>query len=591
MKQITDYFRNCKMSTKLIAMAFSCIVISLLLALYSLYSVSRAYDRELYDTMANYLAFSASEIQYKLDDIQTMLRSIGQNETIQSYLAHSKDAGRMFNSEYNFMYSVLMDYHNENRSNNVGNILLKNDQFIMQTDTGATDHVPPAVYEKIEAYAEEAQGAIVCITDFSREYGLFFAKNIRRIDQLKLDTLGTLIVYVELDDLVHSCISLKQYDNMVFSIIQSQSSEILYTSDTSCEGNELLSINRNANWSVETLHGEKYFVTCSASSTYPWDYTCLVPYSDIYSSIIRALVICMAVFTVGGILLLVGVRFAVRNITEQFTKLIAQMDLFAQYTPDMELPVDEFLEGDTQRTDEIGMLNKHFSLMARKIDGLIQKDYASRILLREEQLKALEAQINPHFLYNRLNTINWRAKMYGATEISTMVEALSLLMRATLRDDGGIIPLAEELELVQSYIRIQSFRFEERLDFQQNIESEDLLQALIPKLTLHTLVENAIRYGVEESVGVCALRLTVFRDGCNVVIRVQNEGCLFEEGILEKLAAKTAQPRGHGIGLLNIRRRLEYAFRGQAGLKVYNTDGLATAEITVPFQDGNEDVL
>ena len=60
---------------------------------------------------------------------------------------------------------------------------------------------------------------------------------------------------------------------------------------------------------------------------------------------------------------------------------------------------------------------------------------------------------------------------------------------------------------------------------------------------------------------------------------------------MEKLAAKTAQPRGHGIGLLNIRRRLEYAFRGQAGLKVYNTDGLATAEITVPFQDGNEDVL
>ena len=153
MKQIKDYFRNCKMSTKLIAMAFSCIVISLLLALYSLYSVSRAYDRELYDTMANYLAFSASEIQYKLDDIQSMLRTIGENEHIQSYLAHSKDAGRMFNSEYNFMYSILMDYHNENRSNNVGNILLKTDQFIMQTDTGATDHVPPAVYEKIEAYA------------------------------------------------------------------------------------------------------------------------------------------------------------------------------------------------------------------------------------------------------------------------------------------------------------------------------------------------------------------------------------------------------------------------------------------------------
>ena len=136
------------------------------------------------------------------------------------------------------------------------------------------------------------------------------------------------------------------------------------------------------------------------------------------------------------------------------------MDQFAKYTPDMVLPVDEFSGEEREAGDEVGMLSRRFSHMAREIDGLIQTDYTNRILLREAQLKALEAQINPHFLYNTLSAINWRAKMRGAQEISDMVEALSNLLRVTLNDDSGLIPLEKELSLVQSYIVIQRIRFD-----------------------------------------------------------------------------------------------------------------------------------
>ena len=575
-------FSDWRLRTKLFFILALCLVVSMLLSVYNMFHISRAYDRELYGALSNFLSLSVTEIGYKLDNVQQMTTDLGQDSQIQTYLSHNKDASRAFSSEYNALYYLVQDYYKKNRVNCVSNITLYTGNFTLRSNTSANVYVPDEVYKDLYEAALGANGATVCVTDYSRDYGLFFVKAIRRIENLCLDTLGIEVVQVDLEKLVKSSVSLNQYDNVIFVLTRPQDGAVMYSSAGEAGPQTLPTLDTESRWDICKLDSVKYFVTADGSADYPWDYLCLVPYNEIYASIRDALLFCILFFLAGIALTFLVCHFLVDRITRRFAKLISQMDQFAKYTPDMVLPVDEFSGEEREAGDEVGMLSRHFSHMAREIDGLIQTDYTNRILLREAQLKALEAQINPHFLYNTLSAINWRAKMRGAQEISDMVEALSNLLRVTLNDDSGLIPLEKELSLVQSYIVIQRIRFDETLDYRLAVEADELKDVLIPKLTLQPLIENAIRYGLEQSTQICRVQLSVRRQGAQLVLLVQNDGSLYEDDLLEKLRQKTVTPHGYGIGLLNIEKRLEFAFGKEAGLELYNEDGMATARITIP---------
>lgn len=575
-------FSDWRLRTKLFFILALCLVVSMLLSVYNMFHISRAYDRELYGALSNFLSLSVTEIGYKLDNVQQMTTDLGQDSQIQTYLSHNKDASRAFSSEYNALYYLVQDYYKKNRVNCVSNITLYTGNFTLRSNTSANVYVPDEVYKDLYEAALGANGATVCVTDYSRDYGLFFVKAIRRIENLRLDTLGIEVVQVDLEKLVKSSVSLNQYDNVIFVLTRPQDGAVMYSSAGEAGPQTLPTLDTESRWDICKLDSVKYFVTADGSADYPWDYLCLVPYNEIYASIRDALLFCILFFLAGIALTFLVCHFLVDRITRRFAKLISQMDQFAKYTPDMVLPVDEFSGEEREAGDEVGMLSRHFSHMAREIDGLIQTDYTNRILLREVQLKALEAQINPHFLYNTLSAINWRAKMRGAQEISDMVEALSNLLRVTLNDDSGLIPLEQELSLVQSYIVIQRIRFDETLDYRLAVEADELKDVLIPKLTLQPLIENAIRYGLEQSTQICRVQLSVRRQGAQLVLLVQNDGSLYEDDLLEKLRQKTVTPHGYGIGLLNIEKRLEFAFGKEAGLELYNEDGMATARITIP---------
>ena len=575
-------FSDWRLRTKLFFILALCLVVSMLLSVYNMFHISRAYDRELYGALSNFLSLSVTEIGYKLDNVQQMTTDLGQDSQIQTYLSHNKDASRAFSSEYNALYYLVQDYYKKNRVNCVSNNTLYTGNFTLRSNTSANVYVPDEVYKDLYEAALGANGATVCVTDYSRDYGLFFVKAIRRIENLRLDTLGIEVVQVDLEKLVKSSVSLNQYDNVIFVLTRPQDGAVMYSSAGEAGPQTLPTLDTESRWDICKLDSVKYFVTADGSADYPWDYLCLVPYNEIYASIRDALLFCILFFLAGIALTFLVCHFLVDRITRRFAKLISQMDQFAKYTPDMVLPVDEFSGEEREAGDEVGMLSRHFSHMAREIDGLIQTDYTNRILLREAQLKALEAQINPHFLYNTLSAINWRAKMRGAQEISDMVEALSNLLRVTLNDDSGLIPLEKELSLVQSYIVIQRIRFDETLDYRLAVEADELKDVLIPKLTLQPLIENAIRYGLEQSTQICRVQLSVRRQGAQLVLLVQNDGSLYEDDLLEKLRQKTVTPHGYGIGLLNIEKRLEFAFGKEAGLELYNEDGMATARITIP---------
>lgn len=156
------------------------------------------------------------------------------------------------------------------------------------------------------------------------------------------------------------------------------------------------------------------------------------------------------------------------------------------------------------REDELGKLHQQFDQMAGRIQTLVKVNYVNEILTKDARLKALESQINPHFLYNTLESINSIAKMHGNTTITQMVSALGNLLRATLSHEEPLVSLSYELELVESYMTIQKVRFEDRLIYE--IHRNPLLTDVsIPPLTIQPLVENAIHYGMEEMTDECRI--------------------------------------------------------------------------------------
>ena len=217
-----------------------------------------------------------------------------------------------------------------------------------------------------------------------------------------------------------------------------------------------------------------------------------------------------------------------------------------------------------------------------RIHTLVKVNYTNDILTRDARLKALKTQINPHFLYNTLQTINWRAKATGDTQTSQIVESLGTLLRASLSSEKSLVLLSEELELVDCYITIQRIRFEDRLSFQTDIDPS-LANAVLPPLTIQPLVENAIHYGMESMTDICHVLLEAKQEGDRLTILVKNEGSAFEEGLLEKLRDKKIKPNGFGIGLMNIDQRIRLMYGENCGLTVFNENEYAVALITIPF--------
>jgi two-component system sensor histidine kinase YesM len=249
-----------------------------------------------------------------------------------------------------------------------------------------------------------------------------------------------------------------------------------------------------------------------------------------------------------------------------------------------------FLKSSVLSNDEVGKLHETFQGMTQQIDELVNENLSKQLTIKETEFKALQAQINPHFLYNTLESINWLAKMNDQDQISKMVEALGFLLRNSISLKRKLIQIEDELNIVKNYIVIQKYRFEERLDFNIQVDS-DLFDVYIPKLTLQPLVENAIHYALENMVDVCKIRIysVVNKDYFQLI--VEDNGPGMEPSFLEKLKKGEVKTRGQGIGLANIIDRIKLSFGNDYGVEIESEPNNGAKIILVlPYDRGEEHV-
>lgn len=330
-------------------------------------------------------------------------------------------------------------------------------------------------------------------------------------------------------------------------------------------------------YAIVRIDGEPFFAVRGTIPGFLWGYICMVPYGSIVRSQTAAWVICLTITLCALAAASIWGRSLIRFITRHFDALIAKMKGFATGTA---MPSNGY--DYANRKDEIGELHRQFDTMVQEVNDLIRTNYANELLKKEAQLKALEYQIDPHFLYNTLNTVSWRARALGARDISAMVDSLGALLRVKLTAESIPFTLGQELDVVDSYMVIQQIRFEDRLCYVKQIDA-DCLSTRVPKLSLQPLVENAIQYALEEICGGCRIIVHTVKDGNRLRIQVINDGSHFEEELLQKLESGEIRPNGFGIGMLNIHKRLRLTFGRPYGLCAYNKDGCAVAEVVVPF--------
>lgn len=561
--------------------AFSIALVSLATLICSFILVN-SYNVQLYQALAGSLNYSAEDISSKLANIESMTNAIISNQYIRKSLisiADEPESWVLKQNADNTISAALVDYYQNYKSNDISYISLYNPKFVSSSFHADSDDIPEDIAANIISHAAENSGYACWITDYCNSYGLFLGRDSRRVQNLKFETLGTVVVRIDMDRLIRSSTQSIMQNGSAQYIIYQNDQEIYHSKYL--EEKDIVTIYNDLKntYDIITLGNKPYFCTRGRIENNNWDYICLVPYSHISNALHLTWGISIGIIIFSIALIFFLSRTMIRSVTDDFARLVEKMKQFGK--DESSLPVCDY--DYNGRIDEAGILHQQFNQMTIEIQRLIQQNYVNEILTKDAKLKALESQINPHFLYNALESVNWRAKAIGATDISHMVQALGDLLRATLSEKNSNFTIRHELQIVQDYITIQRIRFdEERLDYQQEIE-ESILDAELPQMTIQPLIDNAINYAMEVIADTCHIRLKGYAENRTIHITVTNNGSQFEDHLLEKLQDGTVKPHGIGIGLLNIHQRIQLIYGEHYGLYLYNLDDEhAVAEIIIP---------
>ncbi|PWL71853.1 MAG: hypothetical protein DBY23_02615 [Bacillota bacterium] len=238
---------------------------------------------------------------------------------------------------------------------------------------------------------------------------------------------------------------------------------------------------------------------------------------------------------------------------------------------------------EVKNQDELGRLGLQFNHMAESIENLIDQVYQMGILQKEAEIELLKMQINPHFLYNTLDVINWMARTGMQEEIVEVTTALAYLLRAAIKQ-GNFVTVEEEMTSVKNYLYIQKYRFGEKIQVEYQIDNE-LMRYIIPNFILQPLVENAIIHGLEPKIETGMLRITLKMCDGMLFGSVLDDGVgMSEEQIQEIYEMSENKDYRNHIGVRNVLLRLKNYYNGQAVLKIWSSVNKGTeVKFTIPL--------
>ncbi|WP_419872561.1 sensor histidine kinase [Candidatus Pristimantibacillus sp. PTI5] len=347
---------------------------------------------------------------------------------------------------------------------------------------------------------------------------------------------------------------------------------------------------RKSSGSLISVDKAKNLLTFSRSELLKWYFVTSIPYDELMSGrdyIGRTILFTTIVFML--VAYVFGIGFA--------SSLVKPIKRLHEYVKRVETG-DFSCKVSVDSKDEIGLLSHGFNKMVERLSRLLEEIYFSKLKATElnlrqkdTELKMLQAQINPHFLYNSLDTIRGMALLYDRDEISVMAASLARLLRYNVKEEAPQVTVRQEVEIGDIYLRIQKFRFEEKLDYLVDIPDWALDQK-IAKFTLQPLIENCIVHGLEPRSGTTHIVISAERSPDNGIftLLITDSGPGIHPTMLSELIRKLdlregIELTGKHIGLMNVHRRIRLIHGDDFGLFIVSQPGEGTTVgINLPLQ-------
>lgn len=578
MKITTSFstIKNLPLKYKLI---FITLLVALVIGGESIMGLQQVVDSSnklIYKQTATSMGYLSKEIANALDTIEGDTLTIAVNQTLQ------KNIGTLNTSSYLNIRSAAQKeilkviYTNFNSDVISISVLPESGDRIVWGQNSSPER--PEILDAAKELAAKRNGSPGWMPSGRTDGSILCVRQIKKIKALSLESMGIVIIRVNLNRIVRDTAK-RVMGTPSYTINIYDGSIRLYPADIE----DSMAVfpppeEKEANtYSIQKFADNMYFVTRIpiATSSINWSLTMGVPYNDLFYTVkeAKATYIFRIVIAVILTVLLSGLLF--RDITVQFNYLLEKMRRVR--SGNLEL----YPFPKKKRQDELGHLNQYFDQMTADFKKVIEDNYIKELLLAETQLKSLEQQINPHFLYNSLETIHWFASRSGEKNISVIVQALGNLLRSSLSEKQDLISLAEEIKSLENYLLIQKIRFPDTLSVSLEI-ADEARPYFVPKMSIQPLVENAIIYGLEENIDGC---LIVIRAGINedmLHVEVENNGSEINENILQLLKEHKVTARRNGVGLTNIDSRIKLLFGNSYGLQLKNDNNHVIVSFDIP---------
>lgn len=451
----------------------------------------------------------------------------------------------LINRDFDFKTSGLYPYMEKNESIIIGSPC-KDEIFITKKD------VVPVIYKfRVDGYGGEA----VLLANLDQNAMYEYLKKILLFEEVSV------VLY---DD----------EGNQIVSSIKKEHQE-LFKDGLTMEELKTKVHNEDVFYTIRH-EGEEYWINRGRMDFVAWN----LVYVRSEKSVFQKLGLLNAGYVTLGVLLLIVVFLAVMSIVKKLTTPLKELADLMQKAGEEKYEIDF----PYRKKDEIGMLAESFNHMVHYTRDLFEQLNQSIVNLEEEkekvrieqllkrraELKALQAQINPHFLYNTLDSIRWKAEDIGAGDISQMTQALATLFRIGLSRGRELITVREELRHIESYLEIQCLRYGTLLRYEIDVDQE-LMEYYTVKLILQPLVENSIYHGIKEKGEKGIIRITGRKERGMIFFTIDDNGMGIPQEHLERLnhgLSRNLSVSKEGYGIFNVNERIRLYFGGNYGLKL-----------------------
>lgn len=549
-------------------MLLLCLTVCLVLSLGALQIMLKTCNEELvlkHEDVNHCLTYL---LESAMERVENLSMEIFQNSQVQESLtviAQEKNPSRLIQTRYELSDAVVS--LSFNRPSYVHLIALMDQQRTLHS-YGSILLIEPFRDQLYELMDSDPQDGSISWRIIEREKpSLALCSTIRKAKVVTLEPIGFLTLLVDTREMLANANIL--HESFAESTLVYLNDQLLYQG--SLVTDEMLADlhQPEEGYTIQSLAGSHYFITASKPSSKRLRFVTLSSYDQVTHALHRT----QLTLTLGVMLILIAIVFTSIRLSNRIFKRLNRLTFIVRETKDNDF-LAQFDDSLLTVQDEVGILALRFRELLGKIDHLVNLNLRKQLSVTQAQVKMLQAQIHPHFLYNTLDSIAAMAQSSNNRQIAQMTLALARFMRASFQWDTHVL-LDDEVLLVQEYLKIYRIRYKNRLDALIDYPAE-AGGVLMPKMILQPLVENAVKYGLEKKAGVCRVRVRLRKRGQQLSISVWDNGVGFPQDQAAAFEHPENFTQADIRGLHNVVRRLYYIYGDSMRIRIRSRENCWT---------------